>query len=260
MVLRIENDKLSAEEGRYDINAQGLKEGGIKMKKALAILAVAAMTLTAFAGTAQGTVFGQYWDKMNSQGWINQGPVPGPNYQFFVRYQYQDHMVWKEYDGTVYIPSAENLHIGWMIKIVDSTGKPALFSQYHCNLHLWFGPPGAPGVKGRDNGPLDEDPYPDEFGFAKTRIHLVDPMAVEDENSEFWGVSGGSFWIISMYAYFTGQPMFDVINDDRRPTEDTVPLVDALFENIDIAELPLIRQIETWTPDGYFNIQVALLD
>lgn len=235
---------MSAEEGRYDKNTQKPQGGRLKMKKTLTLLTVAVMTLTALAGVASAEVDMQYWDVLKSDGWINYGNLPGPNYVMYGKYNYNDHLVWKVYDGTTYLDAHENWHISWMTKLVENNGKPAVFITYHLQYSTLFSPKKT-------------------WNHYQGRVHFIDPQASED-NTEVTENPWSGIFPLYGWGYWNMVYTFDKINDDRQgtpyPTTDTIPLIDTVFMNIDFAQIPLIDQIELWTPDGYFNIRMSILE
>jgi hypothetical protein len=214
------------------------------MKKTLTLLTVAVMTLTAFAGVASAEVDQHYWDVMTTNGWLDYGNLPGPNYVLYGKYVYKDHMIWKVYDGVTYLDAHENWHISWMTKMVENNGKPAVFIQYHLQYSTLFSPK---HTKHHHTG----------------RLHMVDPQASED-NTEVTENPWSGTWPIYGWGFWGMAPYLDVINDDRRgtpyPTTDTIPLIDTVFMSIDFAQIPLIDRIELWTPDGYYNVQMSIVE
>jgi len=176
------------------------------MRKAL-VLGVAALALIAFSGMAAGSVYMQYWEVLNSKGWIYYGELV-PGYTFYGKYNYNDHMVWKEFDGVIYVPTHENWHISWQTKDLYN-GKPCLFAHYNFMYHMEF------------------TPTKDTLKY-RAFFHLVDPAAADPD--------------IQYYLWYPG--MTPYIPPIKPTVEDTTLLMDWIFNELDFTLIPLIDYME----------------
>jgi hypothetical protein len=186
------------------------------MRKAL-VLGVAALALIAFSGMAAGSVYMQYWEVMNSNGWIYYGELV-PDYTFYGKYNYNDHMVWKEFDGVIYVPTHENWHISYTTKSLY-LGKPCLILHYNMMYHLEFSPKGE-SLK--------------YMGY----MHLTDPAAADPATQWY-------LWYPGLTYYITKMKGFGAI-------EDTTVLMEWIFENVPYDMIPLISEM------NFGNVQVSV--
>ena len=187
------------------------------MKKKLLVMGVVVIALLGFSGIASSSVYMQYWDILNSRGWIYYGELI-PGYTFYGKYNYRDHMVWKEFDGEIYVPTHRNWHINWDTKSLYM-GKPCLIVHYNFIYHVEFTPK-------KDTLKC--------MGY----FHVVDPAAADPEKQWlFWW--GGLTPAITKFMDQTGDPPYGP------PTiEDTSTLFDYIFSDFDFALIPLIDRME----------------
>jgi hypothetical protein len=192
------------------------------MKKAL-VLGVAAVALIAFSGMAAGSVYMQYWEVMNSNGWIYYGELV-PDYTFYGKYNYNDHMVWKEFDGEIYVPTHENWHINWDTKTLYM-GKPCLILHYNFMYHLEFTPKRS---------------HYKVYGY----MHLTDPAAADPATQWYLWYPG----LTPIVTKWKGGPL-----EPPKPTiEDTTLLMDWIFEKVPYDMIPLIDRMD------FGNVQVSV--
>ena len=187
------------------------------MKKALALIAVVAITFTAFAGTAQATWWNRY--KLNyNTGWVDHGMIG--NYHVIGRMHEVNNYMWTENQGVIYGgdagPSHETLQINYDVKCLDGN-KPITITHYnrHYNV-VTVGPRGLDGQKQykSDQGPL---------GAPWFFIRYVDPKAsdmpfVGSGQQKWW-----SGWFLSL--------------------RDTASINDIIFSMIPLEDIPLIYDI-----------------
>jgi hypothetical protein len=192
------------------------------MKKKLLVLGVVVIALLGFSGVASSSVYMQYWDTMNSEGWIYYGELV-PGYTFYGKYNYVDHMLWKEYEGiNIWTPTHENWHINVDTKTLYK-GKPCLILHYNMMWHVEFTPK------------KDTLKY---MGY----LHLTDPAAADPTTQ----------W----YIWYLIPAITKIKWGKGHPTiEDTTTLTDFIFENVDFTLIPLIDRIEF----GSVSISVSLL-
>jgi hypothetical protein len=207
------------------------------MKKKLLVMGVVVIALLGFSGIASSSVYMQYWDKMNTKGWIDYGMLG--NYHVMGRYNYNDHMVWKEFDGEIYTPTHENWHYSYDIKCLDGN-KPITITKYNFMYQL-------------KSTPTQYKMF--YMGF----FHLKDPQASN------LGLNGGEqAWFrycnrpaVTKIKYPHGPPI-----GGKYPTiDDTAKLTDWIFENFDYTLIPLIDRIELFDIKGsVLTIDVSLLN
>jgi hypothetical protein len=208
------------------------------MRKKLLIMGAVVITLISLSGIASSGVYMQYWDGMNSKGWMNYGELL-PGYTFYGKYNCVDHMVWKEFDGEIYLPTHENWHINFDTKALDGN-KPVTMVHYNFMYQLDYTP-----TKYKK--------------FYMGYFHVVDPKASDLEYQ-------GYQW----YLYYSGiMPAITKFMDQRGssppygpPTiEDTTPLIDFIFNNLDFTLIPLINRIDLFDIDGnVLTIDISLLN
>jgi hypothetical protein len=208
------------------------------MRKKLLVIGAVAVTLLGFSGIASSSVYMQYWDTMNSEGWVHYGELL-PGYTFWGKYNSVNHMVWKEFNGEIYTPSHENWHVNFDTKCLDGN-KPVTMLHYNFMYQL-------------DNTPTRfKQIY---MGY----FHLVDPKASDLEYQ-------GRQW----YLYYSGiMPAITKVMDQRGeppygppfPTiEDTTTLIDFIFNNFDFTLIPLINRIDLYDIEGnVLTINVSLM-
>ncbi len=210
----------------------------VSMKKTLAFLAVAAMTLTAFAGMASGAVYQQYWETLKSDGWLDYGQMG--NYHMMGKFNYNDHMVFG-YDkdtGMIYVPAHENWHVNWDTKCLElDTNKPIVITHYNFQYTLnWFYK--RPG-----------QPYSEHW---KGYFHIVDPSA-SDEPYIAYGIQA--------FLWYPGlSPGWTRLKDQRfdAPALEAQEFMDYIFETFDLSMIPLIREIHLVNTNGnVLNIHVG---
>jgi hypothetical protein len=181
------------------------------MKKKLLVMGVVVIALLGFSGIASSSVYMQYWETKNSRGWIYYGEfVPG--YTFYGKYNYVDHMVWKEFDGVIYEPTHENWHISWDSKSLYR-GKLCLILHYNFMYHVEFTP---------KKDTLKYQGY----------LHLTDPAAADPATQLY--LVHFKIPAITKFKWGKGHPTI----------EDTTTLFDFIFENFDYTLMPLIDRIE----------------
>jgi hypothetical protein len=198
------------------------------MRKKLLVMGVVVIALISFSGIVSSSVYMQYWETMNSNGYVYYGEhVPG--YDYYGKWNYNDHMVWKEFDGEIYVPTHENWHVNWDTKSLYH-GKPCLIVHYNFMYHVEF------------------TPKKDTLKFMGY-FHLVDPAAADP--AEQW------------YLWYSGMiPVITKLKEHKgHPTiEDTTTLIDFIFENIDFTLIPLIDRIELFGTNGnVLTIDISLL-
>ena len=195
------------------------------MRKRLLVMGMVVIALLSFSGIASSSVYMQYWDTMNSKGWIYYGELV-PEYEFYGKYNYVDHMIWKEFDGEIYVPTHENWHINWDTKSLYK-GKPCVIVHYNFMWHVEWTPT------------KDTLKY---MGY----LHLTDPAAAPNPNwPQFWYI----WW------------MTPAITKIKWGTiEDTTTLTSYIFENFDYTLIPLIDRIELFGIGGnVLTIDISLL-
>ena len=177
------------------------------MKKKLLVMGVVVIALLSFSGIASSSVYMQYWETMNSNGWIYYGELV-PNFTFYGKYNYVNHYIWKEFDGEIYDPSHQNWHINWDTKSLYR-GKPCLILHYNFMYHVEFTPK------------KDTLKY---MGY----FHLTDPAAADPSTQ---------WYLIHFYIPCITKLKWGTI-------EDTTTLINFIFANFDFALIPLIDRIE----------------
>ena len=210
------------------------------MRKKLLVMGAVVIALISFSGIASSGVYMQYWEIMNSKGWIYYGSLGIPGYDFYGKYNYVDHMVWKEFDGEIYVPTHENWHINWDTKSLYH-GKPCLITHYNFILQLDYTP-----TKYKH--------------FAMGYLHIVDPSANEYE--PLWRL-----WLWDMMPIVTkvmdqtGDPPYGPPVGGKYPTiEDTTTLIDFIFNNLDFDLIPVINRIDLYDIEGnVMTINISLL-
>jgi len=197
------------------------------MKKKLLVMGVVVTALLSFSGIASSSVYMQYWDRINTRGWISYGELV-PDFTFFGKYHVVDHFVWKEFDGEIYVPTHENWHISFTTKSLYM-GKPCLILHYNMMCHVEF------------------TPKKDTLKFMGY-LHLTDPAAADP--AEQWYL-----WYSGLIPYITKYKWA------KYPTiEDTTTLMDWVFENFDYDLIPLIDRIELFGVEGnVLAIDVSLI-
>jgi hypothetical protein len=203
------------------------------MRKKLLVMGVVVIALLGFSGIASSGVYMQYWETMNSKRWIHFGELV-PGYDVYGRYNYRDHMVWKEFDGVIYVPTHWNWHINYDLKCLDGN-KPITMTHYNFMYNLDFTPTKFKSLY---------------MGY----LHVIDPKA-SDRNwpGESWQ---GWFW----WGGLT--PAITKYKNPLQPTiEDTTKLIDWVFENLDFSLIPLIDRIDFYDIEGnILTIDVSLLN
>jgi hypothetical protein len=201
------------------------------MRKKLLVMGVVVIALLTFSGIASSSVYMQYWETMNSRGWIDFGMFA--NYHIMGRYNYNDHAVWKEFDGEIYVPTHENFHINYDIKCLDGN-KPITMTHYNFIYQL--------------------DKTPKRYrAFEMGYLHVVDPKSSD------LGYNGHSWQAWAWLGGFT--PAITKYKNPLQPTiEDTTKLIDWVFENIDFSLIPLINRIDLYDIEGnVLTIDVSLI-
>jgi hypothetical protein len=197
------------------------------MRKKLLVMGVVVIALLTFSGIGSSSVYMQYWETMNSKGWIHYGELV-PEYDFYGKYNYVDHMVWKEFDGEIYVPTHENWHINWDTKSLYK-GKLCLILHYNFMYSLKYTPAGI------------REFY---MGYA----HLTDPAAADPATQ--WYLIHFHMPIITKIKWPKGHPTI----------EDTTTLIDFIFSNIDFSLIPLINHIDLYDIEGnVLTIDVSLI-
>jgi hypothetical protein len=183
------------------------------MKKALALILVAAITFTAFAGTAQATWWLKYRLNYNT-GWVDHGMIG--NYHVIGKIHEVDNAMWMENQGVVYMPGHETWQVNYDVKCLDGN-KPITLTHYnrHYNV-VTVGPRDSSGYKQfkSDQGPLGAPWY---------FVRYVDPKA-----SDLPFVGNGQqawFWYGALSL------------------RDTASLNDIIFTMIPLEDIPLIYDI-----------------
>jgi len=206
------------------------------------------MALVMFAGLAQGEVYAQYWQTLNSRGWIAPLNIGG-GWQVTGHYNYNDHAVWKtDRFGCLYIPYHENWHISWTVKLTRY-GKPGVITQYNYMYSL--------NVQG-----------PIKYicgGTFKSKwqgyVRAIDPQAVEGPSPYGTEMPSGcqsknpdgycAVWPLwGFWGLYAGH---DKTKDLRKPpaiTDTAQSIADLLSGYVPLQELPLLRQVVIYNEDG----------
>jgi hypothetical protein len=199
------------------------------MRKKLLVMGVVVIALISFSGIVSSSVYMQYWETMNSKGWMYFGELV-PDYTFYGKYNYNDHMVWKEFDGEIYMPTHENWHINWDTKTLYK-GKPSVIVHYNFMYHVEFTPKRI---------------YEKFYGY----LHLTDPAAGANRIPQWELYLWDLMPAITKIKFPKGYPTI----------EDTAKLVDWVFENFDYTLIPLIDRIELFGIGGnVLTIDVSLI-
>jgi hypothetical protein len=191
------------------------------MRKKLLVMGVVVIALISFSGITSSSVYMQYWETMNSNGWIYFGELV-PNFTFYGKYNYVNHMLWKEYEGiNIWTPTHENWHINFDTKSLYM-GKPCLILHYNMMWHIESTPK------------KDTDKH---MGY----LHLTDPAAADPSTQ--------------MYVYWSGLIPTITKMKGFGAIEDTTVLMEWIFENLPYDMIPLINKMEL----GGISISVSLL-
>jgi hypothetical protein len=215
------------------------------MRKKLLVIGVVVIALLGFSGIVSSSVYMQYWDTMNSKGWIFYGGLV-PGYTFYGKYHYNDHMVWKEFNGEIYMPTHENWHINYDTKCLDGN-KPITIVHYNFMYQL--------------------DYTPTKYKrFWMGYFHAVDPKASDlayypDGRQAVFYYSGLTPSITKYMNHVYGEPPYGPPGGGKYPTiEDTTTLIDFIFNNLDFTLIPLIDRIDLYDIDGnVLTINISLL-
>jgi len=189
------------------------------MKKVL-VLGIAAISLIAFSGfAAGGTLYAWSYTAYNTQGWLDLGHIGG--YHIFGKYNYRAYEAYGMDYGWIYLMDI-NVHSNWHIKCIDGN-KPITITHYNClvKYHAEVVDPAGTNIVSKD--------------ICRGHLRLIDPKASDKPYGYYYPPEQAWMWFTGLNWCLTK------VTDHRPHIEDATTLISAIFENVDIALIPLIQ-------------------
>ena len=188
------------------------------MRKVL-VLGVATIALIAFSGLAVGDIWCSYYVEYNTKGWLDHGTIG--NYHIFGKYNYREKQVYSLDHGWIYT-SYYYVHSNFDLKCLDGN-KPIMITHYN----------GLYRYKAEMVDPDGTLKWSDQaVGFFR----CIDPRA---SDLGYYPDGTQACW------YYSGlKPVITKFMDHRPAAEDSVELIEMIFDNIDYTLIPLIKYIE----------------